>query len=260
MPESPDYKLYEVRSVPAESEHEVRFEQVLIPKSDAVTEVPKIEFSYFNTTTTDFRTITKGPFPVTVEPAPQQTAQVIATTPHLAQQETKVLGRDIIYLKPMPKHWKKTTDTFWYKTTLFRVLTALPLAILLLGGLISAHRSRLRNNVALARRQKAPGAARKQIQMAEQAMRKNDAAAFYEALWNALVDYFGHRLNLAPGEVSVRYVEDSFPEEKESISSVFNTIEQRRYGIRPEASSREEMKALLRDLTALLKKCERVKL
>ncbi|MDZ8119244.1 BatD family protein [Pontiella agarivorans] len=260
IPESLDYKLYEVRSVPAESANEVRFEQVLIPKSDAVTEVPEIEFSYFNTTTTDFRTITKGPFPVTVEPAPQQTAQVIATTPHLAQQETQVLGRDIIYLKSRPKHWKRTSDQLWFNTTAFRILSALPLAILLLGGLIRARRSRLNGNVARARRQQAPGAARKQIQRAEQALRKSNGPVFYEALWNALTDYFGHRLNLPPGEISAQRVSTAFDQQRQSVESVFSAIEQRRYGVQPEESSKEEMKQLLRDLTALLKQCERVKL
>lgn len=260
IPESDDYKLYEVRSVAAESPNEVRFEQVLIPKSEEVTAVPEIEFSYFNTTTTDFRTITKGPFAVTVEPMPQQTAQVIATTPNLIQQETKVLGRDIVYLKSIPEQWSYTNGTAWYKTGIFRLLTVLPLAILIIATGVSVRRNQLSNNVALARRQKAPGAARKQVQLAEQALRKDDDSAFYEALWNALADYFGHRLNLAPGDVSLMNVIAAFAGEKEAIEAIFNTVEQRRYGIQSGSGSKDEKKALLSNLTALLKKCERVKL
>ncbi len=260
LPESPDYKLYEVRSVPSQQPNEVRFEQVLIPKSEAVTNIPPIAFSYFNTQTSDFRTIKKGPFPISVAPMPQQTAQVISTSPTLLQQETKILGRDIVYLKPAPEQWRYADDVPWYLTTLFRTLMAVPAGLLILLSGFAARRSRLSNNVALARRQKAPGAARKQVALAEQALRKNDAAAFHEALWNALAEYFGHRLNLAPGEISAPAVVRAFEPEGAALEALFSKVEERRYGLQTGDVSSDEMKQLLRELTALLKKCERVKL
>ncbi|MEA2068671.1 MAG: hypothetical protein U9P12_05680, partial [Verrucomicrobiota bacterium] len=210
---------------------------------------------------TDFRTITQGPFPVTIEAVPKQTAQVIATMPSTIQQETKILGRDIVYLKPFPKVWKNESDVAWHNTSLLKILLALPALLLAVVALATARRNTLANNVALARRQKAPRAARKHVQRAEQAMRNRDGAAFHEALWDALADYFGHRLNLAPGEVTLQAVLSRMPKENEAIEALFRTIEQRRYGIQPEENSpRDEMKKLLRQLTATLKQCERMKL
>lgn len=259
--ESHDFKLYEARTVSTDKPNEICFEQVLIPKSDSVTNVPAISFSYFNTKTTDFRTISQGPFPVSVETVPQQTAQVIATVPSTIQQETRILGRDIVYLKSAPDHWIRESDLTWYQKPFMRMLMALPLLILIIATGGTARRNRLANNVALARRQKAPKAARKQIQLAEQAMRKKNEAAFYEALWNALAEYFGHRLNLAPGEVSLQAVLKSFPAESETLQTLFNTVEERRYGIQPDAAhSKEEMKTLLNHLTATLKTCERIRI
>ncbi|MDF7798446.1 BatD family protein [Pontiellaceae bacterium B1224] len=259
--ESHEFKLYDARTVATDNPNEVKFEQVLIPKSDSVTNVPAISFSYFNTKTTDFRTIKQGPFPISVEAVPQQTAQVIATVPSTIQQETKILGRDIVYLKPMPTVWSRTTELPWYRKITFQALLALPALLLLLVSGSTARRNRLSNNVALARRQQAPKAARKQVQLAEQALRKRDEAAFYEALWNAMAEYFGHRLNLAPGEVSMQAVLKSFPAEQAAIETLFNSVEQRRYGIKPDRSnSKDEMKALLNQLTTTLKKCERIKL
>ncbi|MDF7826107.1 BatD family protein [Pontiellaceae bacterium B12227] len=258
--ESHDFKLYDARTVATDNPNEICFEQVLIPKSDSVTNVPPIKFSYFNTKTTDFRTISQGPFPVQVEAAPQQAAQVIATVPSTIQQETKILGRDIVYLKPAPDHWKNESDLNWYRKPLMRILLALPLLLLILvtGG--TARKNKLANNVALARRQKAPKAARKQVQLAEQSMRKQDESAFYEALWNALAEYFGHRLNLAPGEVSLQAVLSSFSDAEEDLRALFSVVEQRRYGIQSEQeNSKDEMKSLLHKLTATLKACERIK-
>ena len=125
---------------------------------------------------------------------------------------------------------------------------------------VAANRNALANDVARARRQKAPKAARKNLQRAEQALRKRDEAAFHEALWNTLADYFGHRLNLAPGEVDLQTVLARMPQESEALETLFNTIEQRRYGLGSGKSSTAEKKILLRQLAATLRKCERIKL
>lgn len=256
-----DLKLYEARTLPSKNPNEVIFEQVVIPKSDNIIEIPAISFSYFNTKTTDFRTLTKGPFPVTVEAVPQQAAQVIATLPSTLQAKTEILGRDIVYLKPIPRTWEGTHQATWYRTKLFYALIGLPALLLLCVGGITAQRNSLANDVARARRQKAPKAARKNVQRAEQAIRKSDETEFYEALWNTLAEYFGHRLNLAPGEVSLPIVLAQLPQETEALTVLFNTIEQRRYGFHSENDKpKDEMKALLQQLTATLKKCERIKL
>ena len=75
-----------------------------------------------------------------------------------------------------------------------------------------------------------------------------------------LADYFGHRLNLAPGEVTLQTVLAHLPEETEALETLFTTVEQRRYGSHSGGGSREEMKGLLRQLGATLRKCERMKL
>ena len=258
---SHEFKLYDARTVPTGDPNAVQFEQVIIPKSGSVSNIPEIAFAYFNTKTADFRVIKQGPFPVTVEDAPQQTAQVIATVPSTIQQETQVLGRDIVYLKSAPKTWTKETDTPPLESTLFRILLALPGLLLVLVAAATARRDLLANNVALARRQQAPKATRKTVQRAERALRAGDAAAFNEALWDALVAYFGHRLNLAPGEVSLPVVLNRVPAEHDAIRALFDAVEQRRYGVQSDADeSKADMKALLRELTATLKKCERMKL
>jgi hypothetical protein len=255
-----DLKLYEARTLPSQNPNEVLFEQVVIPASDSVSNIPAIVFSYFNTKTSDFRTLSKGPFPIRVEARPQQAAQIIASVPSSIKQETKILGRDIVYLKSIPKQWKTADSTAWHQTRLFYILLALPALLLALAAGITTHRNRLASNVALARRQKAPRAARRNVQLAEQALRRKDEAAFYEAMWNALANYFGHRLNLAPGEVTLQTVLARVPRETDALQSLFSTIEQRRYGLRSDNDSKEEMKALLRQLNATLRKCERMKL
>ena len=76
----------------------------------------------------------------------------------------------------------------------------------------------------------------------------------------ALADYFGHRLNLAPGEVSLQAVLNTFPGISVDLEVLFNTVEQRRYGIQADRqNSNDEMKTLLNKLTSTLKACERIR-
>lgn len=260
LQESHEFKLYDARSVKTSNPREVRFEQVIIPKSGSVSNIPEIVFTYFNTKTSDFRAIKQGPFPVAVEDAPQQVAQVIATVPSSIQLETKVLGRDIVYLKPAPQTWSSGDGPAWQETTPFRIMLISPALVLVLTGFIMRRRARLENDVAFARRQKAPKAARAQLQQADRAARANDEPAFYQAAWNALVEYFGNRMNLAPGEVTKERVLDRAPAHQEEIERLFDLIEQRRYGLRDDSASKKDMKELARELTALLKKSERMKL
>jgi hypothetical protein len=251
-------KLYDVRSVPTDDPNEVRYEQVLIPTSDTVTELPPVSFTYFNTRTADFRTITKGPFQLSVEAVPDQSAQVMTTRP-ATPAATEVLGHDIAYLKARPARWLTADDVALRQAFRFRILLVLPACIVAITALIVARRSRFEQNEALARRQKAPRAARQNIQQAGQAIKSGDTAAFYEAVWNALTEYFGHRFNLAPGEVTLQSVLERIPDEDRAIEQLFSITEQRRYGIRDGERDPAEMKNLLRQLIALLKKCERIR-
>ena len=253
-------KMYEARTLPTQNPSEVIFEQVVIPKSDTVKEIPSISFSYFNSQTSDFRTIKKGPFPVIVEAMPQQSAQLIATAPSTIQQETKILGRDIVYLKPAPLNWKTGHQNHWYQSKSFYVLLTLPAFLFFVITGITANRNALANDVVRARRQKAPKAARRNIQRAEQALNEQDEAAFYEALWNTLAEYFGHRLNLPPGDITLRAVLTRMPQQTEELESLFDIIEQRRYGLNSGTNSKMEMDALLKQLMTTLKQCERIKL
>ncbi|MBN2161494.1 MAG: protein BatD [Pontiellaceae bacterium] len=252
-------KCYDVRTVSTDNPQEVCFEQVVIPGSDDIKELPEIAFSYFNTQTADFRTIRRGPFPLNVEPSARASAQVMAPVDTALVRETRVLGHDIAYLKPAPEQWTQNDGPANRTEEAIRMVYLLPALITALAGWISLRRQRLANNEALARRQKAPGIARKHLQDAEKAIRKNDPAAFYEALWNALCAYFAHRFNLSAGAISGATVAERIPEEKEVIEQLFSAIEQRRYGIRDNTESPADMTENLRRLTTLLKTCERMK-
>ena len=256
LEETPQLKVYEIQKVQRDDPNAVCYEQAVIPTSAGVYEIPALTFSYFDTETETFQTVMRGPFPIDVDPASRQSAQVIAPAAAGAVvNETKVIERDIAYLKPAPAKWSYRSQTaggLWWLW--------LPVVLPIAAAGIALHKSRIADNETKIRRQRAPKQARKQVNLAEKAMKNGSSAEFIEALWNALTEYFGDRLILAPGEVTVQAVLSEFPDQAEEIQLIFEVVEQYRYGVVGNKEIPEdEMQTFFALLNEILKKCERVK-
>jgi hypothetical protein len=133
-------------------------------------------------------------------------------------------------------------------------------------------REELARDVVKARRQLAPSAARSGISAAEQALREGNPVRFHEALWEALSSYFGHRLNLLPGEISGDVVTERLsqagldPADIARLGEIFRLSEQERFG-RPSsvatpltAKERQRLSGALEELGRLLHVCEEIML
>ncbi len=180
-----------------------RFEQVVLPRDAALKELPAVTFSYFDPDAGRYVTLARGPFPVKVRPAPATPpggAAVIAAAPNVAAPSL-VRGADIVDIKPAPRRWIRARgDEAWPPAAwLFAAAPALALAI---AWGWRRRRDALDRDVARARREQAPRAARAALRRAGAAIRAGDALAAHSALWEAVADYFGHRLNLPPGDVT----------------------------------------------------------
>ncbi|MBN2702779.1 MAG: protein BatD [Pontiellaceae bacterium] len=256
LAETPDLKVYEMQKNQTTNPEESRYEQAVIPTSTDVTEIPALAFSYFDTQSKTFKTITRGPFPIEVEPAPQGSAQITTSSASALRSGTEIIEKDIAYLKPTPEKWIFKSENTRAPS---RWMLPLPALLLAAAGGITLHKNKRAANTAQARRQQAPKAARKHITLAGKAIRDQDGAAFDDALWNALTAYFGHRFNLAPGQITPQVVQEKVPEEKESIQQLFETIEHSRYASGTNSRSQSDMEDLLSRLTQILRKCERMK-
>lgn len=53
------------------------FEQVVIPESDTIAEMPRIEFSFFDPATSQYRVLAMGPFPLKVNPSDKPVTPVV---------------------------------------------------------------------------------------------------------------------------------------------------------------------------------------
>ncbi|OGV45145.1 MAG: hypothetical protein A2X46_11055 [Lentisphaerae bacterium GWF2_57_35] len=268
------FKVYESKLLGKEGDESSGrkvFEQVVIPKADTIKEFPPLTFSYFDPAREQYQTITRGPFPLNVHPSANGNAQMMQASADILQPQTQVLGADIVYLKPTPARWTKTNSLSWFLQPGFLAVQALPALLATALFFIVRRRDELTVNVAKARRQKAPRSAQAAVKKAELALAQGQRKAFFEALWEAMASYFGHRLNLLPGAVSIESIGAAMtrgrldPAKIAILRELFMRCEQERFGAGAAnmSISEEEKSELSRQLDLLnetLKSCERVRI
>ncbi len=150
---------------------------------------------------------------------------------------------------------------------MFLAAQLLPAAVLGLLFLAVMRREQLAGDIALARRHQAPRTARTGLRKAERAISRGDRKAFYEAIWETLSSYFGHRLNLAPGELSTEVVLSALnhahmnASDTECIRVLFERCERARFGdVGADTVHEAQERGILEELNQVLRKCERLKL
>ena len=268
--ESENLKLYDARLISKDNREDglggvKKFEQVVIPMDEQVTEVPALTFSYFDPVAESYKELTQGPF--SVEVSPSETAHVTQAPSIDTPTPGRSLGSDIIYLKSAPRHSGDTAMT-WLTSPGFWLAQATAPAGLLLLYLWRRRREQLAQDVAQSRRLKAPRKARKALQRAQQAMAQKDTIACCEALHEAICDYFSDRLNLSPGEFDVARLssfidqaDNKLPKESaEALHETLRLCESLRYGGGAESADLKAWKKRLEQVKTALNQCERVKL
>ena len=269
----PSWRLYEPKLVTKEINAQRAlgrkvFEVVAIPKEEGRVEWPALEFSYFDPYEQVYRVVRQGPFVFEIRPATNLGARVVQAADRSVS--AKVIGTDIVDLK---REWPalrihtllnpKTGPVFWS-------VQSIPLVAMLVSLLVRQRYVRLQSNVAYARRTQAPRAARAGLRRAGDALHRMDRAAFFEALYTTLAEYFGHRLNLPPGAVLPTDVLSRLrasglsTEHLQTLEYLYRRCEEERYAGNVSTAVASplgnEWRDWLRKLEEALRACERIKL
>lgn len=186
------------------------FEQVIIPKSDKITEIPKVDFSYFDTKSGRYTTITRGPIPVKVLPLPKgEELKVYGPSEEGpgATQKKETLGKDIIYIKDSPGDLRKKGN-FLYKNRLFITFQLLPILAVLSVLILYRRKERLETDIRYARRLRAPRKAKKNLMRARRLLEAGERDKFFEAVFKTLQEYLGDKFHLPTAGITASVVEE----------------------------------------------------
>ncbi len=259
------FRTYDIKQVARQTDAggtagQLVFEQVLLPQTINAKELPSIEFGFFNPQQEKYVTLSRGPFPLRLSPSANGGSRMVDGSSRAAAAGAKILGSDIVYLKPAPRSFvqdKPRSRGFWLLQTVPALCAAGVFAL-------SRRRRELNRDVARARRIRAPRSARRGLRMMNDAAASADAVRFTEGLWETLTRYFGNLLNLAPGEVTADVVAHrlghcGLPQETvEDIAQLFRACDSMRYAPGQGVTS-SDMAEMKYKLERIIKSCERIK-
>lgn len=206
IPENENFKLYPSKTS-FEQAHDTgihgtkKFEYIIIPKDDTITETPAIPFTYFDPDTKSFQDITIQSIPIQVSKNPDQ----IFNRPTLPQNTEQLVSsgnkssgdltedQDSLSIYPIKQQMGKTTDqivapvyrfTFWLLQTVMAVFCLLIYVIL--------KYKKLQNDPAYRIHARNKGEIKNVDQMLQQAFNQNNSREYFENLDKWLRLNFAH--------------------------------------------------------------------
>lgn len=242
------------------------FEQVVIPTSVHVQQIPQIGFSFFDPESKQYRTVRRGPFPVTVSPlAPGEELKIFDAPERFEDrpglQKREILGRDIIYIKDTLGTVRQKGE-FLYNNRVFVGFQFIPLIAVLSVFAVHRRRQRLQTDVRYARRLQAPRKARKNLSRTRRLLDAGKTAEFYDAVFKTLQEYIGDKFHLPTAGITVNVVNvlgqrGVANEITGKIQECFSGCDMARYT--PSKITRDDMIATFKLLAQAIDELERIK-
>ena len=205
------FKLYDPQ-IKEENGNKI-LEQVVIPKSDKVTEIPAIRFSYFDPQKKVYQTIDRGPFPIKVTPSESKDEFKVVRFDQNKSSATvnapEEFPQDIVFIKEQPGEFRRIHD-YLYKKSFFILGWTITLLGWILLVIFYKRRQKLRRDVRYARGLQALKKAKKDLQTARQFMMEGKQNEFYNTIFKVLGEYLSGKLHLSSGSVSIEIIDQEF--------------------------------------------------
>jgi len=185
------------------------FEKVLVPEKAGLTEVPAAVFSYFDPETRAYRTITKGPFPIEVIPAPPGSViqNFDGAEPAQGKKEVKILKQDILFIKPSPGRVFSVGSRL-VDNPLFMLAQLVPFLIFVGTYATLRRRERFRTDIGFARKTQAYRRAMAGLGEAIQFASSGQEKELYGRASRALGGYVADKLNVPAGGMTAQTMKD----------------------------------------------------
>ncbi|MDD5771627.1 MAG: BatD family protein [Candidatus Omnitrophica bacterium] len=200
------FKVYEPQV--KQENNEKRFEQIIMPMSAQVREIPVLTFDFFDTVSGEYKSIKRGPFPIKItKPEKEEESRIVEgrQSPAFAREEK--LGRDIIYIKDTPGVLRKKGD-YLYKNKVFLTFQLFPLLLYLGIAFVLAKSHKLRTDVRYARGLLAPRKAKAGILQANKYLDKGEVEKFYDTLFVTMQEYLGNKFHLSSKGITISIIDE----------------------------------------------------
>ncbi len=215
-----EFKVYDPQI--KEEDKNKKLEQVIIPESEKILQVPAIRFSSFDPSLGKYQTVSKGPFPVTIRQTDNaQGLKVVGMDRSIDTRPPETLGHDIVFIKDDPGEFYPVGRRF-YHAIWFYILVGLCAGLWTVSYVIYMRTHRMQTDIVYARRLLAPRQARHGLRQAKRFKELKQGEEFYTTLFKTLQGYLGNKLHLPPGAVTFSTIQSrlSGPIEAQRIEEI----------------------------------------
>lgn len=268
LPEQPawhDFKMYPPTSKvetadPLGIQGVKTFEQLIVPQSTDIRELPPISFSYFDTDKKTYRTLTQPAIGLTVRPGGANVVPTVAAS-NRASQENPPPAQDIVSIKQRAGKLEPLSRPL-LEQPWFLMLQSVP-ALAFLGTVIWRKRNdSLANNPRLRRQRKVAQLVRDGLNDLRKFAAEKNSDEFFATLFRLLQEQIGERLDLPASAITEAVIEEHLQPRDvpkpalTELHGLFQTCNLARYA--PVQSS-QELEAMIPKLEAVLNELQKVK-
>ena len=175
------------------------FEYIIIPRYAGDFKIPALEFSYFDSDTKKYKTLSTKEIDIKVEKGYDDPQSTVMSG--FSKEDVQVLGSDIMFIKTDPVKFKEIGNHF-YKSLIFYMSYVLSLVLFI--GIIIFRRKKIKekSNVSLVKNKRANKLARKRLKSAGKYLKENNKDEFYKAVLMGMWGYLSDKLNIDMAKLS----------------------------------------------------------
>lgn len=209
-------------------------EYMAIPRYAGEFEIPAIQFSYFDTKTGTYKTLSSQPFKLNVEPGAEGEGTAPIVSNFTNKESVKFLGNDIRYLKIKDIRFVPVEEMF-FGTFIYFMCYLVPAILFIVFFVIYRRQVKENSDLALVRTKKANKMAVRRLKNAGRFLKENKKEEFYEEVLRALWGYLCDKLNIPQAELTKDNVENELmkygvsEELMKEFIAILNTCEFARY-------------------------------
>ena len=204
----------------------ISYNYLFIPRYAGTYRIAPIKFSYFDSSTKTYKTITSKQFDIIVEKGSGDAEMTSGVVQGLTKEDVKFIGKDIRFLKTnyqLKKIGKPLFNSSLFY--LFYLISSLIFIIVILG-----RRAQIKQNAnqAKVKNRKANKVSKKRLKKAAGFMKKDQTENFYEEVLKAIWGYLSDKLEIPVAKLSkdnVSEILESRKVDSESIKSLMQMLD-----------------------------------
>ncbi len=178
----------------------ITFDYLFIPRYAGNFRIPPVTFTYFDTNTKTYKTLSSNEFNISVEKGQGDAETASGVVQALTKEDVKFIGKDIRFIKSNVPVVRK--QTFIFGTPMFWLGYLIPLFVFVAIILFRLAQIKQNTNQAALKNRKANKVSRKRLKAAQKYLQQNQSEKFYDEVLKAIWGYLSDKLSIPLANLS----------------------------------------------------------